>query len=116
MAQVLTRVRCCQRARGTAWRLRLSTRAQRVSSAEERTWAWRPQRRLVTRRRLPAGARWWRWCWWRRKAMALVQERGGGMGYLISYSLFWGFWGLYLATQRASEQRHGLYHADGHVG
>src|ERR687895_1982218 len=63
MAQSFTRVRSSHRAFATASRSRPSTRAWRVSSAEDITWAWRPPMRATTSS-MSAGAalptRWWR--------------------------------------------------------
>ncbi len=64
MAHDFTRVRCLSpRAVATASDSRSATRAQAVSSADDVSWAWRPQMSETTSRRSLRGARsvrWWR--------------------------------------------------------
>src|SRR6266571_8140129 len=48
IAQVLTRVRCFQRASSTSWIVMLSTRAHIDRAAPDRTCAWTPQRSETT--------------------------------------------------------------------
>src|SRR5918997_1411778 len=64
MAQSFTSVRSSHRALATASRSRPSTRAWRVSSAEDITWAWRPPMRATTSSISSGAARSMRW--WRR--------------------------------------------------
>ena len=62
MAHDLTRVRSSARAVATASGSRSATRAQAVSSADDVSWAWRPQRSDTTSSRAGRGARSVRWC------------------------------------------------------
>src|SRR5712692_10184482 len=74
MPQVLTRVRCFQRASSTSWIVMFSTRAHIERAAPERTWAWTPQRSETTRAISDLDARLFRWFLDRRQEFTLLWD------------------------------------------
>src|SRR5437867_10504545 len=69
IAQVLTRVRCFQRASSTSWIVMLSTRAHIDRAAPDRTWAWTPHRSETTLAMSALGALLSRWFLERRQEL-----------------------------------------------
>src|SRR5437867_12509301 len=69
IAQVLTKVRCFQRASSTSWSVMPSTRAHIDRAAPDRTWAWTPHRSETTLDNSALGALLSRWLLERRQEL-----------------------------------------------
>src|SRR5712692_1088748 len=83
MPQVLTRIRCSQRASSTSWIVMFSTRAHIERAAPDRTWAWTPQRSETTLAMSAFDARLSRWCLDRRQELTWLWESLMAMGFDI---------------------------------